>query len=284
LHKIVVCVGKNSVLDNLHVLEAVRTGYCYAGVFPQLVNMFLVLEIIIDSIIKFKPGLKISFCMFIRTINDFGSQFVRNSLSKGFDFLFCGFATFGCQDDELCNKVWIGLASYFPVIKFDGCGAGEIVGLILEVQIMEKEGINLPMPEFKVVRVFIVKIKLRFEQAIGIFFEKACNMLDFAEFGRKIFLVYYENSNDSRTLVGILLLLFRRVFFASIERIGIFYGSTTYSDAGRGIGIEESFGVFGVLFCRNKKLGLKIRNLVLKVANFSVFQFCDMRKISLDAF
>jgi hypothetical protein len=29
---------------------------------------------------------------------------------------------------------------------------------------------------------------------------------------------------------------------------------------------------------------LKIRNLVLKIADFSVFGFCDMRKISLDIF
>jgi hypothetical protein len=86
-------------LNNLHVLEAVRTDCCYAGVFPQLVNMFLVLEIIIDSIIKFKPGLKIFFRRFIRTMDDFVSQFVKNSLSKGFDFLFWGFAIFGCHSD-----------------------------------------------------------------------------------------------------------------------------------------------------------------------------------------
>jgi hypothetical protein len=140
------------------------------------------------------------------------------------------------------------------------------------------------MPEFGIVKVFIVKMKLRLEQAIGIFFEKACNMLDFAEFGGKMFFVYYESSDDSRTPVGVLLLLFRGVFFASIERIGIFCGSAIYSDAGRGMGIEESFGVFGVLFCRDKELGLEIRNLVLEVANFSVSGFCDMRKISLDTF
>jgi hypothetical protein len=77
-------------------------------------------------------------------------------------------------------------------------------------------------------------------------------MLDFAEFGGKMFFVYYESSDDSRTLVGILLLSFRDIFFASIGRIAIFCGSTTYSDAGRNISIEESFGVFGVLFYRNK--------------------------------
>jgi hypothetical protein len=77
--------------------------------------------------------------------------------------LFCGFATFGCQNDELCNKIWVKFAFYFPVIKLDGCGAGEVVGLILEVQIMEKEGVGLLMPEFKIVRVFIIKVKLRFE-------------------------------------------------------------------------------------------------------------------------
>jgi hypothetical protein len=137
LHKIVVCVGRNGVLDNLHVLGAVRTGRYYAGVFPQLVNMFLVLEIIINSIIKFKPGFKISFRRFIRTIDDFGGQFVRNSLSKGFDFLFCGFAIFRCQNDESCNKIWVEFAFYFPVIELDGCGAGEIVGLILKVQVVE---------------------------------------------------------------------------------------------------------------------------------------------------
>jgi hypothetical protein len=109
-------------------------------------------------------------------------------------------------------------------------------------------------------------------------------MLDFAEFGGKMFLVYYKGLNDSRTPIGVLLLLFRDVFFASIERIGIFCGSTTYSDAGRGISIEKSFGVFGVLFCRGKKLGLKIRNLVLKVADFSVSGSCGVRRISLDIF
>jgi hypothetical protein len=109
-------------------------------------------------------------------------------------------------------------------------------------------------------------------------------MLDFAEFDGKMFLVYYEDSNDSRTLVDVLLLLFRGVFFANIEKIGIFYGSTTYSNAGRGISIEESFGVFGVLFYRNKKLGLEIRNLVLKIADFSVSGSCDVRRISLDTF
>jgi hypothetical protein len=119
---------------------------------------------------------------------------------------------------------------------------------------------------------------------IGVFFEKACNMLDFAEFNGKIFLVYYKNSDDSRTPVGVLLLLFRDILFASIERIGIFYGSTIYSDAGRGISIEESFDVFGVLFYRGKKLGLKIRNLVLKIADFSVSGFCDICKISLNIF
>jgi hypothetical protein len=80
------------------------------------------------------------------------------------------------------------------------------------------------------------------------FFKKACNMLDFAEFDSKMFLVYYENSNDNRTPVGVLFLLFRDIFFASIERIGIFCNSTIYSNAGRGISIEKSFGVFGVLF------------------------------------
>jgi hypothetical protein len=97
-------------------------------------------------------------------------------------------------------------------------------------------------------------------------------------------LIYYENSNDNRTPVGVLLLLFCGVFFASIERIGIFCGSTAYSDARRGMGIKKSFGVFHVLFYRNKKLGLKIRNLVLEIADFSVFGSCNMRKISLDTF
>jgi hypothetical protein len=137
LHKIVVCVGRGGVLDNLHVLEAVRTDHYHAGVFPQLVNIFFVLEIIIDKIIKFKPGFKISFRRFIGTMGDFGGQFVRNSLSKGFDFLFCGFATFSCQSDESCNKIWVGFAFHFPIIKLDGCGANEIVGFILKVQIMK---------------------------------------------------------------------------------------------------------------------------------------------------
>jgi hypothetical protein len=95
---------------------------------------------------------------------------------------------------------------------------------------------------------FIIKIKLWLEQTIGVFFEKACNMLDYAEFDSKMFLVYYEGSDDSRTLIGVLLLSFCDIFFASIERIGVFCGSTTYSDAGRGMCIEKSFGVFGVLF------------------------------------
>jgi hypothetical protein len=71
LHKIVVCVNKGGVLDNLHVLEAVRTGYYYTGVFSQLVNMFLILEIIVNSIIKFKSGFKIFFRKFIKTMNNF---------------------------------------------------------------------------------------------------------------------------------------------------------------------------------------------------------------------
>jgi hypothetical protein len=137
LHKIVVCVGKNSVLNNLHVLEAVKTGRCYAGVLPQLINMFLVLEVIINSIIKFKLGFKISFRKFIGTMGDFGGQFVKNSLSKGFDFLFYGFATFSCQNDESCNKIWVEFAFHFPIIELDGCGAGEIVGLILKIQIIK---------------------------------------------------------------------------------------------------------------------------------------------------
>jgi hypothetical protein len=132
--------------------------------------------------------------------------------------------------------------------------------------------------------VFIIKMKLWLEQMISVFFEKACNMLDFAEFGGKMFLVYYESSDDSRTPVGVLLLSFRGVFFVSIERIGIFCDSTAYSDAGRGIGIEKSFGVFGVLFYRDKELGLKIRNLVLEIADFSVSGSCGVRKISLDTF
>jgi hypothetical protein len=124
-------------LDNLHVLGAVRTGRYHAGVLPQLVNMFLVLEVIIDSTIKFKPGFKISSRRFIGTIGDFGGQFVRNSLSKNFDFLFCGFATFSCQSNESCNKIWVKFASHFPVVKLDDCGAGEIVGLILKVQVIK---------------------------------------------------------------------------------------------------------------------------------------------------
>jgi hypothetical protein len=103
-------------------------------------------------------------------------------------------------------------------------------------------------------------------------------MLDFAEFDSKIFFVYCENSDDNRTLVGILLLLFRGIFFVSIKRIGIFCGSMTYSNAGYGISIKESFGVFSVFFYRNKELGLEIRNLVLKVADFSVSGFCDCVK------
>jgi hypothetical protein len=140
------------------------------------------------------------------------------------------------------------------------------------------------MLKFGIIRMFIIEIKLRFEQAISVFFKKACNMLDFAEFGGKMFLVYYKSSNDSRTPVGILLLSFYGVFFASIERIRIFCDSTTYSNAGRGMGIEKSFGVFGVLLCRDKELGLKIRNLVLEIADFSISGSCDMRKISLDTF
>jgi hypothetical protein len=140
------------------------------------------------------------------------------------------------------------------------------------------------MPKFGIVKVFIIKMKLWFEQAIGVFFKKACNMLDFAEFGGKMFFVYYKNSNDSRTPVGVLLLLFRGILFASIEKIEIFCNSTTYSDAGRGIGIEKSFGVFGVFFYQGKKLSLEIRNLVLEIADFSVSESCDMRKISLDTF
>jgi hypothetical protein len=271
-------------LDSLRVLKTVRAGRCHAGVFPQLVNMFLVLEIVIDRIIKFRSGFKIFFRRFVGAMGDFVGQFVRDSLSKGFDFLFRGFAIFGCQSDESCNKIWVKLAFYFPIVKFDSCGASEIVSLILKVQVIKKGDIGLPMLEFGIVKVFIVKMKLRFEQTISISFKKACNMLDFAKFGGKMFFVYYKSSNDSRTLIGVLLLLFRDIFFASIERIGIFYGSATYSDAGRGMGIEESFGVFGVLFCRGKKLGLEIRNLVLEIANFSVSGSCNMRKKSLDTF
>jgi hypothetical protein len=95
--------------------------------------MFLVLKVIINSIIKFKPGFKIFFRRFIGTMGDFGGQFVRNSLSKGFDFLFCGFAIFNCQNDESCNKIWVKFAFYFPVVELDGCGADEIVDLILKV-------------------------------------------------------------------------------------------------------------------------------------------------------
>jgi hypothetical protein len=124
-------------LNNLHVLKAMKTGRYYAGVLPQLVNMFLVLEVIIDSIIKFKSGFKIFFRRFIGTIGDFGGQFVRNSLSKGFDFLFCGFATFSCQSDESCNKIWVKFAFHFPVVELDDCGAGKVVGLILEVQVIK---------------------------------------------------------------------------------------------------------------------------------------------------
>jgi hypothetical protein len=108
------------------------------------------------------------------------------------------------------------------------------------------------MPKFGIVRVFIIKMKLWLEQAISVSFKKACNMLDFAEFGGKVFLVYCEGSDDSRTPVGVLLLLFRGILFASIERIRIFCNSTTYSDAGRSISIEESFGVFGVFFYQVK--------------------------------
>jgi hypothetical protein len=216
LHKIVVCNSRNNVLNSLRVLETVRAGRYHAGVFPQLVNIFLILEIVINRTIKFKPGFKKIFRKFVRAMGNFVGQFVRDSLSKGFDFLFRGFATFGCQDDESCNKIWVELAFHFPVVKLDSCGAGEVVGLILEVQVMEKGGIGLLMPEFGIVRVFIVKMKLRFEQTIGISFEKACNMLDFAEFGGKMFLVYYESSDDSRTLVGVLLLLFRDILFASM--------------------------------------------------------------------
>jgi hypothetical protein len=38
-------------------------------------------------------------------------------------------------------------------------------------------------------------------------------MLDFAEFGSKMFFVYYKSSDDSRTLVDVLLLSFRGIFF-----------------------------------------------------------------------
>jgi hypothetical protein len=77
-------------------------------------------------------------------------------------------------------------------------------------------------------------------------------MLIFAEFGGKMFFIYYKNSNDSCTPVGVLFLLFRGIFFASIEKIGIFCCSTIYLDAGRSIGIKESFGVFGVFFIKVK--------------------------------
>jgi hypothetical protein len=43
-------------------------------------------------------------------------------------------------------------------------------------------------------------------------------MLDLAEFGGKIFLIYYKGSNNNRTLVGELILLFRGVFFARIKK------------------------------------------------------------------
>jgi hypothetical protein len=75
--------------------------------------------------------------MYPHNPTDFGGQFARNSLSKGFDFLFCGFATFSCQNDESCNKVWVGFAFYFPIVELDGCGADEIVGFILKVQVMK---------------------------------------------------------------------------------------------------------------------------------------------------
>jgi hypothetical protein len=77
--------------------------------------------------------------------------------------LFRGFATFGCQDDESCNKIWVKLAFYFPVVKIDSCGAGKIVRFILKAQVMEKEGVGLLMPEFGIVKVFIIKMKLRLE-------------------------------------------------------------------------------------------------------------------------
>jgi hypothetical protein len=124
-------------LDNLHVLKPVKADRCYADVFSQLVNMFLVLEIIINSIIKFRPGFKVSFRRFIKAIGDFIGQFFRNSLLKGFGFLFCGFATFGCPSDKSCNEIWVKFAFYFPIVKLDGCGAGEIVGLKLKVQVMK---------------------------------------------------------------------------------------------------------------------------------------------------
>jgi hypothetical protein len=41
-------------------------------------------------------------------------------------------------------------------------------------------------------------------------------MLDFAKFSGKMFLIYCKGSNDSRTPVGVLLLSFRDILFASI--------------------------------------------------------------------
>jgi hypothetical protein len=71
LHRIVVCGSRGGVLDSLRVLEIVRSGYCHAGVFSQLVNMFLVLEIVIDRIIEFRPGFKVFFRRFVGAMGDF---------------------------------------------------------------------------------------------------------------------------------------------------------------------------------------------------------------------
>jgi hypothetical protein len=47
-------------------------------------------------------------------------------------------------------------------------------------------------------------------------------MLDFAEFNNKMFLVYCKNSNESRTLVGVLLLSFRGIFSLALKGLGFF--------------------------------------------------------------
>jgi hypothetical protein len=57
-------------------------------------------------------------------MGDFGGQFVKNSLSKGFDFLFCGFATFSCQNDESCNKIWVKFAFLLAAHLCNGAASG----------------------------------------------------------------------------------------------------------------------------------------------------------------
>jgi hypothetical protein len=163
--------------------------------------------------------------------------------------LFRCFIALRGQAFKLRNVVLEGLVRHLPIVEVNSRGPSKVLRLVLAVQVGKTRFDCAPGPFLAIIGVLVECIECLLEEAVGVAFDQARDMLELLEHGTPAAFrvspwqgiwvwenagINRERAADRGAPVTVYLLAFRHVFFAGVERVGVFGHSTGIGGQRRG--------------------------------------------------